>query len=235
MSIETAFRVTAFAVVAVFAVMSPSLNAQDVELSRFVKQNDDSLRDNLGRQVTNPDSRWLGGIADGLGLYNPYTIGGFLKSAAAAYYHPESAFHRNRKAFEGMKLGVGFLIQHQSEDGNIDLLSTNFNSPPDTGFVIHNVGTAARLAQINNDKEALSVFEPLLRRAGAGLAKGGVHTPNHRWVVCAALAQINQIFPDERYIKRIDQWLVEGIDIDEYGQFTERSTAVYNSVVSTPS
>jgi hypothetical protein len=230
MSIETAFRVTPFAVVAALAVMCPSLIAQDAELLRLVKQNDDSLRGNLGRQVTDPDSQWLGGIADGRGLYNPYTLGGFLKSAAAAYYHPESAFHRNRNAFEGMKLGVGFLIRHQSEDGNINLLSTNFNSPPDSGFVIHNIGTGARLAQINDDKEVLSVFEPFLRRAGDGLAKGGVHTPNHRWVVCAALAQINELFPDEKYVNRIDQWLAEGVDIDEYGQFTERSTAVYNSV-----
>jgi hypothetical protein len=58
---------------------------------------------------------------------------------------------------------------------------------------------------------------------GDALATGGVHTPNHRWVVCSALARINALFPAARYVNRIDDWLGEGIYQDADGLFPERS------------
>ncbi|MGC9330215.1 MAG: hypothetical protein ACP5I1_21440, partial [Candidatus Hinthialibacter sp.] len=100
---------------------------------------------------------------------------------------------------------------------------------PDTGFVVHRVANAAKLAVLHDDRQVLDLMDTFLRRAGTGLAQGGIHTPNHRWVVCAALAQIHDIFPDERHLQRIDEWLAEGIDLDEEGQFMERSTTVYNA------
>ena len=197
----------------------------------IVQAHDEKLRHLLDSQVVDPQSRWCGGIPDSYGIHHCGSAAGLLRDGAAAYFHPQSQFRASKELFERMKLAASFLTRFQNDDGRIDLLSTNFNSTPDTGFVVHNIAAAAKLAKINHDKAVLALVEDFLRRAGQGLAKGGIHTPNHRWVVCAALAQIHDLFPDKRYVERIDQWLAERIDIDEEGQYTERSTAGYNAVV----
>ena len=196
----------------------------------ILERHDEAVSRLLERQVTDPRSRWCGGYPDDTGLANPNSAGGILDVFTAAFLHPGSRYHKAPVLMERMRLAAKHLLARQNADGNIDLLTTNFNSPPDTGFVVHNAGTAACLAQRHGLGEVFALVEPFLRRAGAALARGGVHTPNHRWVICSALAQINEVLPDPDYVRRIDQWLAEGIDIDADGQYSERSTLVYNLV-----
>jgi len=213
------------------ASLSLPVQAEGDVPSPVVQTHDKHLKRLLDSQIVDPQSQWYGAIPDQWGLHHCGAAAGLLRDGAAAYFHPESKYHAQEELFERMKLAADFLTRSQNDEGFIDLLVTNFNSPPDTGFVVHRVATAAKLAQMNKDKAVLSLMKDFLLRAGQGLSKGGIHTPNHRWVVCSALAQINDIFPDKKYIKRIDQWLAEEIDIDEEGQYTERSTAGYNTVV----
>ena len=213
------------------ASLSLSNWAESDAASTIVKAHDDKLKHWLDAQVTDPESQWCGAVPDKWGLYHCSAAAGLLRDATAAYFHPQSEFHARKELCTRMKLAADFLVRSQNEEGYIDLITTNFGSPPDTGFVVHNVGVAAKLATLHHDNAVLSLMKDFLVRAGQGLIKGGIHTPNHRWVVCAALAQIHDLFPDPRYVERIDQWLGEGIDIDEEGQFTERSTAGYNAVV----
>ncbi len=198
--------------------------------SQVIKNHDHQVEELLSKQVTNPDSKWRGAYPNRWGLHQPGSAGQILKMFSAAYLNSQSRFHQENELFNRMALAADFLERMQSPQGNIDLLTTNFNSPPDTAFVIHKVATAANLARIFDDNELLTLMEPFIRKAGQGIANGGIHTPNHRWVVCEALAQINELFPDPLYIQRINQWLAEGIDIDQDGQFTERSTTIYNAV-----
>jgi hypothetical protein len=196
----------------------------------IVKRHDLLVESLLKRQITNPANRWCGGYADEFDLCEPHAAGGILEAFAGAFVCPQSQFHKDRLLVERMRLAARHLEARQNEYGNVDLLVTNFNSPPDTGFVVHPVGTAARVASLYGERELVGLMERFLKKAGAALAAGGVHTPNHRWVVAAALAQIHELFPDPHLVRRIDQWLAEGIDIDEDGQFTERSTTVYNPI-----
>ena len=196
----------------------------------LVRSHDDAVERLLQLQITAPESPWRGAYPDDFGIHEPGTAGGILNACTAAFLHPASRFHHNSLMVERARLAAGYLERAQTPQGNVSLLITNFNSPPDTGFVTWGVAQAAVLASRHGAPELAALFEPFLRKAGAGMAEGGVHTPNHRWVICSALAQIHEVFPDPRYLRRIDQWLAEGIDIDADGQYTERSTGVYNTV-----
>jgi hypothetical protein len=195
-----------------------------------VERNDAAVRSLLQTQITDSASPFRGSVPDQFGLHSAHSAGGVAETMAASFVHPSSAFRGAPVLVERVRLAAGFLERSQSAQGNIDLLTTNFNSPPDTGFVVHGVATAARIAQMHDATPIVQALQPFLVKAGGGMAEGGVHTPNHRWVISSALAQINELFPDPRFVRRIDEWLAEGIDIDADGQFTERSTLTYNIV-----
>ena len=65
-----------------------------------------------------------------------------------------------------------------------------------------------------------------------GLLVGGFHTPNHRWVHTAALFHAYNTVreKDERFLTLANQYLAEKIDIDENGEFSERSAGMYSAV-----
>ncbi len=214
------------------AAFGSALEAQGVEAvaENATARNDAAVRTLLASQITDVSNPWQGSVPDQVGLHSAGSAGGVIETLAASLVHPRSAFYDDRALVERIGLAAGFLERSQSPQGNIDLLITNFNSPPDTGFVVHLVATAAAVALRHNRREITARLQPFLVKAGGGMAAGGVHTPNHRWVVSSALAQINELFPDPRFVRRIDQWLGEGIDIDGNGQFTERSTLVYNII-----
>jgi hypothetical protein len=195
-----------------------------------LQRNDANVETLLKSQVVDSTSRWRGSVPDAAGLYSAGSAGSVAEAMAASFVHPESRFHHDPALLNRIRLAAGFLERSQSPQGNVDLLTTNFNSPPDTGFVVHLVATAANIGRRHGAPEITQALQPFLVKAGAGMAAGGVHTPNHRWVISSALAQINELFPDPRLLRRIDEWLAEGIDIDADGQFTERSTLTYNVV-----
>ncbi|MCB1020237.1 MAG: hypothetical protein KDC27_09925 [Acidobacteria bacterium] len=200
-------------------------------MSAFVARNDAGVERLLERQNTNPESRWQGAIADATGLHEPGTASGVLVSGVAAYFTAESKYYHDAQLRKRMKMAADHLIRVQSKDGNYDLHVTNFNSPPDTAFIMRNVATAAFLANKFGDRELFGWMEPSMQRGADGLLKGGIHTPNHRWVACAALAQLQEVLKRPELIGRIDEWLAEGIDIDADGQYSEQSTTMYNAHV----
>ena len=195
--------------------------------SELVKAAERAADDSLSRQQAD------GGVLDEHEIPQPGATAGFLSGLAAVFLAPESRYHRQPAALERMERAAEALLRAQHTDGTIDLPSTNFGSPPDTAFVLEplcatvEVLRARRYAESRHLEASLEAF---IQRGVSALTTGGIHTPNHRWVVVSALARCNHLVPDRRYVARAEEWLAEGIDLDEEDQFTERSTGIYNAV-----
>jgi len=158
-------------------------------------------------------------------------VAGDLQGLAAAFCAPESSFYKAESLIAPMEMASRFLLDAQHSDGTID--SGNLESPPDTGFVIEAVCPVLSVLRKTDSPLAQRIKDNLgkfILAAGEALTTGGVHTPNHRWVICSALAQTNALFPAGKYVNRIDDWLGEGIYIDVDGQYPERSTGIYSRV-----
>jgi hypothetical protein len=159
-------------------------------------------------------------------------VGANLEVLTAVFCAPESSYNRSDALIPAMQNASAVLVNAQHPDGTID--AGNLHSPPDTAFVLEAVCRAFAVLRgvnhtgLNATKGNLKKF---ILAAGDALVTGGVHTPNHRWVVSAALARVNSLFPAPKYVARIDDWLGEGIYIDEDGQYSERSTGIYSRVI----
>lgn len=165
----------------------------------------------------------------------------------------------HRESMRRAKLFVSVFLSEQSRHfgdremlsralENVDLLHAmqapsglfvggdNVESPPDTSFTVNDLCDVIELTRLGDDELLDAIRERLIGiadRVRPALVAGGVHTPNHRWEMCAALVRLYRLQPDEAVRERIERWLAEGIDIDADGQYSERS-ANYAVHVSNP-
>ncbi|TDD53294.1 hypothetical protein E1263_28115 [Kribbella antibiotica] len=163
---------------------------------------------------------------------DPRRVGREVRRLVAGYVG-ESKYRDDPAILKRLQQLSSELAERQHADGTYDI--GNLHSPPDTAFLIQDLCVVWELLAGNEPAATVrSVVHKILEKAGPALASGGVHTPNHRWEVSAALARINHILPDQRYVDRIDEWLAEGIDAGPDGIYSERS-AIYAAAVTNPS
>ena len=204
-------------------------------LREIIRANDAQIPALLARQERTPGHRWLGGLTNIYGLHTVQDTSGFISALSCAACAPDSKYFNSAELVEPLRRAFAYLLAAQHADGTVDYYATNFHSNPDTAFVIEVVSPAYSLLRASKNPTLAAAATDLgtfIKRGGDGLITGGLHTPNHRWVVCAALAWTNSFFPDARYVARVDQWLAETIDLDPDGQYTEKSTTVYSPIVN---
>ena len=190
----------------------------------------------LARQVLDAESSYRGGFMDGDRLVGSQSISA-VASLGYAYLLPESRRYRSEELLQRILLAAEFARRHRNPSGCFDLLTTNFDSAPDAGFVVQAIAPVVFAArqQAADDEGAAAIADALgelIQTAAPGMVAGGFHTPNHRWVLVAALAQAQALYPELEVSTTVDAYLDEGIDINADGEYSERSTGVYNAVVN---
>ncbi|WP_373231087.1 hypothetical protein [Cohnella sp.] len=203
---------------------------------KLVSINDHWVKDGMDHQVLDSGSEFYGGVTEPVnGLAWPSHGGTPMVMAlwTSALINEDSRFYHNKELLISLELGARYMLRFQHNDGTISPPWTNMHSPPDTAFVVGGLAQAYELL-------AAHVWEPLrqatedirlfLERTIPALLTGGCHTPNHRWVITAALGFMYKLTGRPELKERADQWLAEGIDNTEDGEWTERSNGIYNAV-----
>ncbi|MGI9139083.1 MAG: hypothetical protein ACR2IM_08590 [Sediminibacterium sp.] len=208
--------------------------AKPTWLLDLIKLNDTYLKGSDANKVKDTSNPYFGAYLGGDLIPNPHSTSGFINIACASIASPESIYYQSTILLDEIRDAVQGMLSLQHPDGSIDLLSTNFHSTPDTGFIVERLAQSYKLLKQSNTQgveKVLLPFEKFLKQAGEILITGGIHTPNQRWFFSGALTKLYEIWPDQRYVDRANQWLSEHIDLDPDGQFYEKSTGGYSSIV----
>ena len=206
----------------------------------FVKSSDIRTQEFLLKQEKNPSSPAYGGMLEDVINVKPTVYA--MATAIAVYFHPQSKFYQSEQLLKALELAADFVARFQRENGSFDYPICNFYSAPDTSFCFKRLIAAYRL-MVKYDSAQTTTASlqakclKIMHHALNGICEGGFHTPNHRWAIAAALLQGANLFKNEtefseRLRVRAQQYLAEGIDGDEYGDYAERSTGNYNAVVN---
>lgn len=217
-----------------FSLSPDSASVKPTWLIDLIKLNDNNLKGSGSNKISDKSNPHFGAYLDGDLIPNPHSTAGYINVACASIATPESIYFQSPIILNELFDAITGLLTLQHDDGSIDLLSTNFHSTPDTAFIVERLAQSYKLLNQSNTYGAgkvLAPFKKFLLQAGEVLITGGIHTPNHRWVVSASLTKLHELWPDQRYVDRANQWLSENIDLDPDGQFYEKSTGGYSAIV----
>lgn len=199
---------------------------------KMVNDTDKRVKSSLTMQISHGLDK--GGFRDRNGLVHAkYTIYR-LTTAIAAYCNQDSGYYHDPVVLGMIEDALYYVGRKQHEDGLFDLISCNFHSAPDTAFCMKRIlpyyHYLKKAAETPKEKNILQHMEGIIRCGAEGLKRGGFHTPNHRWAIAAVLLECWKLFGDEELKNHAYQYLNEGIDCNEDGEFAERSAGNYNRI-----
>ncbi|WP_223292336.1 prenyltransferase/squalene oxidase repeat-containing protein [Salipaludibacillus neizhouensis] len=203
---------------------------------KMVALNDQITESYFEKQVVDDHSKYLGGIINvKTGIPSPSHVGtaAIIAGWVCSYVNPDSKYYQKSSLRFRLNSALDYMVNQQHEDGTISPGWTNYHSPPDTAFIVTGFAQIYLLLKEKQSgmvSDLINKVELFLERTIPAMLNGGCHTPNHRWVLTSALAHLYNIFEKRELVNRAEEWLLEGIDISEDGEWTERSNGIYNSV-----
>ena len=217
----------------------PQFGRTEIFMKQFyfyaLQDSQSALKRGLRNIIRNPLDPHYGKLLTENGLPESASSFGYIECAVSLYVSEDSIYYRNPDVLELLRLLCIGAEDGIHEDGTDDLLISNFHQPE--YFHMPNICHAYRLIRDLPEKtpEETEITEKiyhLVERLSQGLLASGFHTPNHRWVHTAALYYAYNTLheKDERLVHRAKQYLAEKIDIDENGEFSERSAGMYSAV-----
>lgn len=159
------------------------------------------------QQNLHPDSRDYGALfLDYKGFAEASTDCSFV-GLLALYYHPDAREYGQVDLLKRSVIMMEHLLSNQNADGTLDLRETNFHDATSAAFTVRSLWEGwlllERFSQHTPLEEQLAAqIEEFYRRAGEGMLSGGFHTPNHRWVMSSALAEVWAVTGDSRMRKK---------------------------------
>jgi hypothetical protein len=159
---------------------------------------------------------------------------GLAASALASYLCAESRHAHDPAVPEAIGRALDYATRVQNADGTFDYRPCNFDSAPDTAFIVNRAVVSLALMEKAAGDPLIAPLAVKLRAiivaAGEGIRTRGFHTPNHRWAIAAALSSCCRLTGDARYKERAQEYLREGLDCNADGEWSERSAGGYNIV-----
>ena len=199
---------------------------------KIVEVNEDRIPLLKASLYDDENSIFYGGYKDGNGLAEQYATLSQAMHCTAAYFCTDSKYYKDESVMMLINSFLDFYINTVRENGTGDCLISDFYTPSSfEGInVVRTYKIFAKYTETAKEKETMEKIYRLLETLGEGLLNGGHRTPNHRWMMSASAANIYNITGKIELKELALRYLDEGIDIDEYGEFTERSPGMYNEV-----
>lgn len=194
---------------------------------------DQAYERTVSRISADPDNMYRGAMDDMTYLIEPGSATGLISYLCSMYVCQESKHHKDPELLPLIVNAAEQTVRTAHPDGTSDLLITNFYTP--ATFELQSLCRGYRLFQrhMSGAPDEMLAHDAMLKAVetlARGCLSGGFHTPNHRWVECAALVMSYNILKWPALMNKVRAYLSEGIDCDEYGEFTERSMGVYNPI-----
>ena len=202
---------------------------------RMIRDTEKRAKRALKTQNLDKSSPYYGAFVMPNGVYMQKHALYCIADIGAVYCNEGSKLYHKEALLESMRIGLDYVRAQQHENGLFDYITCNFFSAPDTAFCI---GIILPLVQYLKGREVLSdgetmllsKMDAILHDGGRGLLEGGFHTPNHRWAIASLLATCGKMYGEEDLIQAAFQYLNEGIDCNDDGEYSEKSAGNYNGV-----